>query len=315
MISASAFAQSNKKAKLNKGTSKREIRKRQEEAKKKQKENETNAFNELQPIGRKVTKQRDDILWGSETANTVYARAGNISLMTPSRYGIKQDIEISTVLSYAFWVPNVFVKKRWWDARFKIATRHGVYTATPGLNWAQKNGHYDYVDSLAGIPFVISLRNEVFFSYALYHDEGCIKRQPYIILTLSSGVDAGFALGDSAVNEIPKHFLANRSPSLTGSGVMGYTKARVDIKLYDYLYASTSMNFYYGKFTGNFAFENHTAIQTFITKSFSASVGFYFSLADYGIDSKAGIMPLIDLTWYFGQSDNRQKGLFQKRPF
>ncbi|NPA38069.1 MAG: hypothetical protein GXO47_14595, partial [Chlorobi bacterium] len=273
IFQVSVFSQSNKKARLNKRTSKREIRKRQEEARKKNKD--SNAFNPLQPMGSKENTDRDDIFWGSETANTVYVGAGNVSLISPSRYGIKQDVEISTVLGYDYWIPNIFIKKRWKDDKIKIASRHGLYSATPGMNWAQNNGHYEYIDSLADIPVVLSVRNEVFFSYAFYHDVGCIQKQPFIIVTLNLGADGGIPLNKGNIDELNKHFLTNRSPALLGQGIFAYTKARLDAKLYDYLYIGTSMNFYFGQFTGNFSFENHTAIQTFITKSLSASAGFY----------------------------------------
>jgi len=313
LLSVGVYAQSGKKPKLNKRTSKREIKKRQEEARRKNKD--SNAFNPLQPMGSRESTERDDIFWGSETANTVYIHAGNISLLTPSRYGIKQDIEISTVLSFDFWVPNAFVKKRWRNERLKIATRHGLFSGTPGLHWAQNHGHYEYVDSLADIPVVISMRNEVFFSYAFYHDVGCIQRQPFIIITLNLGIDGGVPIGKSTLKEFEHHFLTNRSPALLGQGVTGFAKARLDSKMYDYLYFTTSMNFFYGTFNGNFAFENHTSVQTFITNNFSVSAGFYVSFANYELDSKAGILPFIDFSWYFGQKESRQKGLFNKGMF
>ena len=312
-LSVGTCAQTGKKPKLNKRTSKREIKKRQKEAREKNKD--TNAFNPLQPMGAKENMERDDIFWGSETANTVYIRAGNISVLTPSRYGIKQDLELSTVLGYDFWVPNLMIKKRWRNKRLKIASRHGVYSTTPGFHWAQNNGFYDYVDSLAEIPVVISLRNEVFVSYAFYRDVHCIQQQPFIILTLDLGADAGMPVGSSSLKEFQKHFLTNRSPALTGQGVTGFAKLRVDGKIYDYLYLSTSMNFYFGKFTGSFGFENHTSVQTFITRNFSVSLGFYVSLANYGFSPESEILPFFDLSLYFGQKESRQKGLFSKKMF
>ncbi len=313
MVSTGMEAQSGKKPRLNKKTSKREIRKRQADARKKDKE--TNAFNPLQGMGSTESLNRDDIFWNSETANTVYVKAGNISLLTPSRYGIRQDLELETVLGLDYWMPNILVKKRWKNGRLKIASRHGLYSGTPGFYWAQNHGYYEYVDSLARIPVVISMRNEVFFSYAFYHDVGCIQRQPYIILTFNAGADFGVPIGESSLNELQKHFLTNRSPALTGQGVTGFGKVRVDTKFYDYLYFFSSMNFFFGGFTGGFAFENQTAIQTFVTKNFSVSAGLYLSLANYGTDSKAGILPFFDLSWYFGQKESRQKGLFNKRMF
>ena len=309
LVPTGIYAQSNKKQKLNKGTSKRQIKKKQKEAYKKN--SDVNAFNPVQPMGSRQSQARDDIFWNSESANTVYENSGNISLTTPSRYGIKQGLELSTVLGYDFWIPNVMLKKRWYDDRIIISSRHGLYSGTPGFHWAQKNGHYDYVDSLATIPFILSMRNEIFFSYSIFHDVGCIQKQPFIILTLSGGVDFGIPFSESTITELKHHFLTNRSPALTGQGITGYAKARADWRVYDYLYLGTSMNFFFGEFTGNWSFENRTEIQTFITQNFSVSVGFAFSAGQYNIPSKSNvaILPFIDISWYFGQKESRQKGL------
>ena len=315
LIPAGVYSQSNKKQKLNKGTSKRQIKKRQKQAY--ERNRDTNAFNPIQPMGSRESKERDDIFWNSESANTVYKSSGNISLSTPSRYGLKQGLELSTVLGYDFFAPNIMLKKRWSNDKIIISSRHGLYSATPGFHWAQNSGHYDYVDSLATIPFVLTVRNEVFFSYALYHDVGCIQKQPFIILTLNGGADFGIPFGESTMTELKHHFLTNRSPALTGQGVTGYVKARADWKTYDYLYLGTSFNFFFGNFTGNWAFENRTEMQTFITQSFSLSVGFSFSAGQYEIPSKSNvaILPFFDLSWYFGQKESRQKGISSKKMF
>lgn len=107
---SSGYSQS-KQHKHNKGTSKREIRKRQQKAN--ERDSESNLFNPLQTMGSRKNEARDDLIWHSESANTVYKRAGNISLTTPSRYGIRSDLELSSILGFDYWVPNIFIKKRW----------------------------------------------------------------------------------------------------------------------------------------------------------------------------------------------------------
>ena len=135
-----------KKQKTNKGTSKREIEKRLEESAKK---DDTNYFNPLQPMGVRQNNLRADLLWSSETANTGYEKSGNISLTTPSRYGLKGDLELYSTLGYDYWVPNVGIKKRWsvFDGWF-IGSKHMLFSGTPGFNWAQNQGHNDIVDQV-----------------------------------------------------------------------------------------------------------------------------------------------------------------------
>ena len=311
---APVYAQSNKKAKLNKGTPKRKLKKQQKAVYEEKKDE--NTFNPVQIMGKNPEEEREDFFWNSESANTVNKKAGNISITTPSRYGINHGLELSAILGLEYWVPNVSVKKRWYKDKFILSSRHGLYTGTPGFHWAQKNEHYDLVDSLAEIPFVLSIGNEVLISYTFYKNKlNCVKKEPYVILTLSGGVDFGISFGDSTLSEINHHFLTNRSPALTGQGVDGYFGFRGDWKALKFLYLSTSLKFFFGNFTGNFAFENKTEVQVFPVKNFSVSIGYWLSLASYNTPSNAAILPTVDLSWYFGKKEGRQKGLFENKLF
>jgi len=249
--SVSVHAQSNKKAKLNKGTSKRKLKKMQKAVY--EEDRDKNTFNPVQIMGKNPEDEREDFFWNSESANTVNKRAGNISIITPSRYGIDQGLELSAVLGLEYWVPNVMVKKRWYNDKFIVSSRHGLYSGTPGFHWAQKKGHYDIVDSLADIPFVLSMKNEVLLSYTFYKNKlNCVKKEPYVIFTVNGGVDFGISFGDSTLSEINHHFLTNRSPALTGHGVTGYFGFRGDWKALKYLYLSTSLKFFFNSWISGY---------------------------------------------------------------
>lgn len=85
------------------------MRKRQEEANKRNPN--TNAFNPIQSMGARQNDARDDLLWHSESANTVYDKAGNISLTSPSRYGVKPGLELSSTLPSTIGYPTYSSKK------------------------------------------------------------------------------------------------------------------------------------------------------------------------------------------------------------
>ncbi|GAF02428.1 hypothetical protein [Saccharicrinis fermentans] len=95
----------------NKGTSKREIRKRQEDANKK---SEYNKFNPLQPMGYKASNVRTDFVWSYETAGVVPQRAGDISIIMPSRFSVRKGVEFGTSLAGLGVVPAFYVKKNGW---------------------------------------------------------------------------------------------------------------------------------------------------------------------------------------------------------
>nr|WP_321407044.1 hypothetical protein [uncultured Carboxylicivirga sp.] len=303
----------NKKRKLNKGTSKREIRKRQEKAFEQDKD--MNAFNPMQPMGARQNDARDDILWHSESANTVYPKAGNISLISPSRYGIKPGLEVSSNVFMNYWVPNLTLKKRWANNNWYVATKHGLYSATPGINFAQKNNFTSIVDSAVQIPFVLSVKNELIVSKYISSDNRCSNDQPFVILSAGIGVDVGISFGESGLTEMREHFLTNRSPSLTGKGAIGYAKVRADWEISNMLMLGGQLKYFRGNFTGNQAFEQSTELQTFITPTLSFNIGYILSIANYNTPNKLSVLPLIDINWYFGKKQSRQKGLWGTKMF
>ncbi|MBI9061124.1 MAG: hypothetical protein JEZ14_04010 [Marinilabiliaceae bacterium] len=313
-VSSEAVGQQKKKKfKGNKGTSKREMRKRQEEANKRNPN--TNAFNPVQSMGARQNDARDDLLWHSESANTVYDKAGNISLTSPSRYGLKPGLELSSVLPLNYWVPNLFIKKRWLNTKWYISTRHGLYSGTPGFNWAQKNGYKTIADTSWAVPFLLTARNEIMLSRLISKNNTCSRAQPYVIITLGLGADYGVAFDDNDLEEIDEHFLANRSAPLTGNGLLTYAKLRADWQINGYLVLGGAFRYYYGDFTGQHAFEQQTDLQTFILPAFSVSIGYNLSYANYNLSKRMAIIPSFDLTWHFGRRQGREKGLFKSKMF
>ncbi|MBK3519773.1 hypothetical protein [Carboxylicivirga marina] len=302
-------AQSNKKFKRNKGTSKREIKKRQQQA---FEQDDMNAFNPKQPMGARRNDNRDDLLWHGETANTVYDGATNISLVNPSRYGLKPGLELSSVILLNYWMPNVYLKKRWRNNKWYVSSKHGLYSATPGLNWANKKNYSSIVDNAEDIPFILSIKNEILVSRLILNNERCGRDKPYIILTGGLGIDFGVPFGDSDLKEMEGHFLANRSPALTGSGYSAYVKARADWQMTPLLMLGGSFKYFRGDFSGNSALEHHVELQTLVLPQFSFSVGYLLSIANYTDTNGTALLPFFDLTYFFGKRQGRQKGLFGK---
>jgi hypothetical protein len=309
LVSTQVDAQNKKKFKRNKGTSKREIKKRQQQAFEK---DERNAFNPKQPMGARQNDSRDDLLWHGETANTVYDGAANISLVNASRYGLKPGLELSSHLPLNYWVPNLFIKKRWRNDTWYVASKHGFYSATPGLNWANNHNYSSIVDDAEDIPFILSMKNELSVSRLIMNHDRCGRDKPYIIITGGIGVDFGVPFGDSDLEEMEGHLLANRSPALTGSGYTAYLKARGDWQITPILMLGGGFKYFRGDFSGNGALEHNTELQTLITRQFTFSVGYILSFANYQDTNGTAILPFFDLTYYFGKRQGRQKGLFGK---
>ncbi|MCU4158086.1 hypothetical protein J1N10_19080 [Carboxylicivirga sp. A043] len=309
IVSSQVDAQSKKKFKRNKGTSKREIKKRQQQAFEK---DERNAFNPQQPMGARQNDSRDDLLWHGETANTVYDGAANLSVVNASRYGLKPGLELSSHVFLNYWVPNLYLKKRWRNDTWYVASKHGLYSATPGLNWANKRNYSSIVEDAEEIPFILSVKNEFIVSRLIMNNDRCGRDKPYIILTGGIGVDFGIPFGDSDLQEMKGHLLSNRSPALIGSGYTAYLKARADWQITPMLMLGGGFKYFRGDFSGNGALEHNAELQTIIIPRFSFSIGYILSFANYTDTNGTAILPFFDLTYYFGKRQGRQKGLFGK---
>lgn len=312
LIVTNIWSQSNKKFKGNKGTSKKEIKKRQQEA---YDRDDTNAFNPKQPMGARENDDRDDLLWHGETANTVYDGAANISLVKPSRYGLKPGLEISSNLLLNYWVPNIYLKKRWRNESWYVTSRHGLYSATPGLHWANNKNYSSVVDNASEIPLILSMNNELMVSRLIMSDTRCGRDKPYIILTGGLGFDFGVPLGASDLSEMQGHFLANRSTALTGLGYSAYLKLRADWQMTPMLMLGGGLKYFRGNFSGNGALEHSAELQTLVLSRLSFSIGYALSFANYADTSGVGVIPFFDITYFLGKRQGRQKGLFGNKMF
>lgn len=307
----SIHAQSNKKPKLNKGSSKRDIDKRLKES---QEKDDSNVFNPLHIMGGKQNDLRDDLLWHSETGNTGYNNSGNISVTNPSRFGLTEDLELYSTLGYDYWAPNLGLKKHWNHyGHWYVASKHMFYSGTTGFNWAQKKEKLEVIDPDVEVPIVLSMRNELLVSYVFITTGTCKKPKPFLILTGAIGADYGYPIVGNSLREMEYHFLTNRSPATTGSSWMAFAKLRADWQVFDFLAARGGFTYFYGDFTNNQALEHRLYGELFAFPYLSFSAGYMMSYAKYDIGNNFKIIPFADLTLYFGRKQKRQKGLWGKK--
>jgi hypothetical protein len=311
-LSLGVFAQTNKKFKGKKHSSRREIQKRVEQG---EKQNEQNL--PFAPVSNSTSltkvNRRDDLFWKAETGNTSYEHAGNISLFEPSKYALKEGLELQSYLPLDYFIPNLLLKKRWIAAgTWYMSTIHGLASAYPGLEYAQSNQYFTYADSAVPIPFVITLRNEIVFSKAYKNVNSCKPNLPLWILNFGAGVDYGFSFGENGLTETEKHFLANRSASLKGNGYSACVFGGAIWPYSDYLFFNGQIKVFYGSFSGKWAVEQKCMVEYLLSYKFSVSGGYNLSIANYNNTSAFGIMPIIDLSWYFGRKAGREKGLWGK---
>ena len=260
----------------NKGTSRREIRKRQEEANEK---SQYNKFNELQPMGQKSSQARTDFVWSYETANTTPLNAGDVSLVGPSRFCFKRELELGGAIGTLPIAPSFYIKKKWAEGKIYIATRHQVYSYSPMLYWAQQLEYSSVFPLNETVPITIGLKNELILSKPFLKDLNCGSiKQPYIILTGAVGLDYGFSAEKTEVDLMQRKLLRQRSGVILGEG--GFITARLqgDFYLLEDLYATVAFRgLFSGSDEGN-SVEQNSMLRFKLTPSFSLSGGYWLTL-------------------------------------
>ena len=274
---------------------------------------EDNPFEDIKSS--RPNNSRDDYIWSAETAYTSLKKTGNISITSPSRYGLGNNFELSTMLPENYLAPNLILKKSYPLKKIILAHRHALYSPTPGLNWAQKKDFNKIVEPNVNVPFILALRNEFIASYPLGGDTECDKGPPFLILTGGLALDYGYSFDKDNLKHINEHIFGSRSPALTGQGAYLTARLRVDARLTDNMLIGGDVKFFYGDFVNNnFALEQHTGLQFFLLKNLTFSIGYLFSYGHFG-EANFKILPFADLTFYFGKKKSRAVGLFKPGTF
>ena len=291
----------------NKGTSKREIRKRQEDANKK---SQYNKFNEIQPMGHKSSQMRTDFIWSYETANTVPRYTGDISIISPSRFSRKSGLEFGASLGGIAVVPAFYLKKKWTEGKLYLASRHQVYSYSPMLYWSKEMEYTSVFPLQQRLPVTVAVKNEIILSKPFLKDLKCGSvKQAYIIITGAVAFDYGFAIEKSDVTLMQRKLLMQRSNAILGGGGFWSARLQGDFYLRKNLYATVAVRGLFADAPVGRSVEQNSSLRFKLTPRFSMTAGYWMS---FGKGTETPILPLLDLTYHFGNKQGRDKGLFTR---
>lgn len=268
---------------------------------------------------RGLFKLRDDMLWHAEAANVAYHKAGNVSLLSASRYGVTEKLELSTYLVEDVARPTIYAKRLWaaFDKRrWLVSSRFDIANAYPGMRIAKRKEIERIIRPDAKVPLVFEVGHELLVSRAWYTDPNCSDGSAYLILTGGLGLYAGIKCADGDTIDQPRfHFIANRSETLIDNGFRARFKFWADGRLPGRVYLHGGIAYHTGFFNKRHAVELQGEAEYFLTSQWSVKAGFLTSFAHYeGISSHAAIWPIVDVTFYFGQRNKAAQGnLFNRK--
>ncbi|MFW6352017.1 MAG: hypothetical protein ACOC2E_06485 [Bacteroidota bacterium] len=273
-----------------------------------------NLFNRLQTTDANKTNLRDDHIWTAGAAATSYAKAGNLSLSSASRYGISQGIELQTWLGLDYWIPNLFVKREISRGNIWISSLHGFYSSWPGLKQVSSGGGPFPADSLSGVPLTLSVKNQLIVSKLFYDVMDCNPHQPYLVLSASLALDYGIAFSEEEIYMKERHLLTPRAKSYLGEGLLGTISVRGDWKINPVLFGRGEIRALVGNFPSGMAIEQQSSVEYFPFRDLSLSGGYVLGIGNFG-SRFLSLWPLVDISIYFGRKQGHKQGLFEKKMF
>lgn len=276
----------------------------------------TGEFNKLQEMGgSRRNSYRDDYIWGTNTAFPTPKSAKDISVVNSSRFGLSENIELSSNILMNFFAPNLFLKYNYKKDKLWISSRHGLYSATMGMERLSEFDYVQKVDTTEKVPFSMSLRNEIILSYPIFDNLDCGSRQPYLIFSLVGGVDYGYRFTNWNGALINDSYLEPRSASLLGDGFMLRLMGRVDYLPTQRWKIEGEIAAINDNFNSTWGFEGKGIAKYFLFLNLSTSLGFMTSYSTGNSTPSFKILPMIDFTYYIGTRQNRERGLWNKKMF
>lgn len=104
--------------------------------------------------------------WTDGTAYTVTKHRLEIGIFTGSRYGITDNLELSTHSLISFLAPKLSIKKSWGEyAGFRFATEHGVFYPTMFMRLVTQKGTGGLISPEFSIPQMFAIDNRFLVSY------------------------------------------------------------------------------------------------------------------------------------------------------
>ncbi|MCF0189698.1 MAG: hypothetical protein HUJ96_00405 [Marinilabiliaceae bacterium] len=258
--------------------------------------------------GRKSSVFREDQLFHSESAYVTRENNGNVSLLSYSRYGLS-TWELSTCLATDAFRPMLFGKRKLKeynkDNFLSMKVNFGTYY--PMFALGQRMKIEEVADADADIPYILEIGNELLFSHIWSYDPNCSTGKPFMVLTIGIGTYGGVNFSDSPIRPVYYHFVAQRKSTACDWGFRGHLKGWVDGYVNSWLVAHGGLWIQAGMYlTHPLSAEVRGEAEFFLTPAFSAKLGVMGSFGNFeGVKNKAAVLPMFDLTYYFG----RKKGI------
>jgi len=233
----------------------------------------------------------EDTNWSAGTTETMSKGRIEVGIFQPLRYGLSESVELSSHILTNILMPNIAVKKAWYDYQsFNFTTRHSMTYPTPLLNTIAREGTGGILPDNTVIPHIITISNQVMVKHQLTDN---------ISITPEIGFTFALKFGDSNMTTIDLPLIYTRT-SVYHNGWL----ANVGIDLTGHINDEFEFLIDLDKFLmpndyASFAYEHKGLLIWRKSPKFSILGGYklVYSVYPSSLQRRWDIFPLVDMMW------------------
>lgn len=231
-------------------------------------------------------------VWATDTAAVQAAGQGVVGVFQPLRYGLRDDLELSTHTWGNLVLPGLGLKKSWHRGEhWSVATRHGLSYPSCMLLTLAREGVPGILPADSVVPQLISLSSEGLFTRSLGSNHALTAR-------VRADLTAPLGAMDVPTLDLPVAF--SRMASW-----YGYWSVRgglgLDGRLLGQLDYQLDLDLFVLPFEdARLAFEQRAVLAWRAREHFSVQGGVMSVWGQYPYGTGWRLLPLVDLQWGFG---------------
>ncbi len=246
-------------------------------------------------------------IWTVGTARTIAPNKLEVSAFRPARYGLSRTLELSAQPFAFLFLPNLQIKKNWFNGFVSLSSVHGVNYPTMLLNFTRKRDRSDIIPIDSIVPQLITVKNEIIISKMLKKSNIC-ESENYL-LSLKIGTQFALKFGESTLPFIEKPIIFQRT-AIYNDKLLWYVGADLDGHLNNFINFSVDIDFLsVGAGIDYYAIEHKGILLMGLTNSLTIMAGYKFSYGSYPSNNKFFIWPLIDISWTYNFKPPKSKQL------
>ncbi len=257
------------------------------------------------------------VLWSDESARTISRSRFEMGLLhTPARYGLTDDLELSTYPLFDVFVPGISAKKVWQTTdEYLLASSHSLYSPTPFLRFVAREKTGGLLPPDNYVPFFLVVDSYIILSRPFAEGHTATARV---------GVRAAVALGDRTADRMPYErlqtidypFIFPRTAFLTKTPTLApdVTLALTGPLVWDLGYSADCRVFLFWMHDNLraedktcWAVEPSAIVFWNVSDHFSWHLGIIYSVGSYPFGHNSVLYPLLDVRFGFGGPEANER--------